>query len=89
VQTPYRGMLTLYDFENLSFYEKAQYLWDNGLYLSDRTYSQFRITLYYLDDYFAEVMYNRVGNKIISIASFDHKAVLLKYADEIDLKDLF
>ena len=82
-------MLTLDDFESLSFYEKAQYLWDHGLYLSDRTYSQFRITLYYMDDYFAEVMYNRIGNKIISIASFDHKSILLKYADEIELKDLF
>lgn len=82
-------MITNNDFENLSFYDKAQHIWDHGLYLSERTYSQFRITLYYLDNYFAEVMYNRIGNKIISIASFDHKSILLKYADEIELKDLY
>lgn len=82
-------MLTLNDFEDLSFYEKAQYLWDHGTYLADRTYSQFRITLYHIDDFFAEVMYNRIGNKIISIASYEHKGILNKYVEEVSLPDLF
>ncbi|MEM6840975.1 MAG: hypothetical protein AAF944_27725 [Bacteroidota bacterium] len=82
-------MLSLNEFDDLSFYDKAQYLWDYGTYIADRTYSQFRITLYHVDDFFVEVMYNRIGNKIISIASYQHRSILNKYVEEVSLPDLF
>ena len=82
-------MLSLKDFDDLPFYDKAQHLWDHGTYLADRTYSQFRITLYHLDDFYAEVMYNRIGNKIISLASYEHRSILNKYVEEVSLPDLF
>ncbi len=82
-------MVTIQEFDRLTFSEQADYTLIHGNFIMDRRFSNYRTDLYHLQHYFVEVLYNHVKNTIIGIISLPEKAVYQKYPDHISLEALF
>jgi hypothetical protein len=70
--------MTLYQFIGLDTNEQAEHIWQ-GTYLAMRTEEHYRILLYKLDDFFAEVFYNSDKNEISHIKGFRSRSLLMPY----------
>ena len=60
-------MLTPQQLLLLPFNERAQNIWDHGQFAGNALHKGFRTNLYWMGNYYAEVIYNDVENKIEDI----------------------
>lgn len=65
--------------------EKATYTWKYGTYLACRTMGVFTINLYYVDDFFTEIYFNRKSNKVGWIKSYRNTICFEPYLDTIEI----
>jgi hypothetical protein len=60
-------MLSLTEMMFLTLQEKAQYVWNNGRYCRSRRENRFRINLYWMGNFYAEVWYDNEKNQILDV----------------------
>lgn len=77
--------ITLYEFNILPDNEKADTVWENGVFLLNRVVEGNAINLYSLNDFYVEIWYDQPNNKIIKIRSFKSTNPLDPYLDDISL----
>ncbi|MBW6491967.1 MAG: hypothetical protein K0B15_12320 [Lentimicrobium sp.] len=75
----------IYDFNILSNDDKADILWDRGVFMMNRSEDGFDINLYSLDDFFVEAWYNPEANVIEKFRTFKSLNPLEPYLDRIKL----
>lgn len=80
--------MTLYDFKKLSDFEQAQAVW-NGTFLAHREEGLFRVILYQIDSFYAEVYYQKEQNIISHFRTFTTTRLLDPYLEQIDLAGKF
>ena len=75
----------LYQFNIMDENEKAQTLWDNGTFLTNKSDNLKSVNLYSLGDFYVEVWYDKPQNRITQIRSFKSINNLSPYLDDIEL----
>ena len=65
--------------------EKASYTWKYGTFLATRTMGVFTINLYFVDDFYTEIYFNRKKNEIGWINSFKDDRCFEPYLEVIEL----
>jgi hypothetical protein len=78
----------LYDYMILSETEQWNDLWANGSYLTNHIEPERKFNLYALYDFFVEVEYDTIKNKILGKAHFKTGLTLDKYAGSVDINIL-
>lgn len=79
--------MTLYEFNILSFEEKQAVVWSDADFIDNYTPSFGEIeycSLYGIDKFYVELVYNPRVNKLTDIKSFKTSKELEKYLPEID-----
>lgn len=68
---------------------KANFLWDNGVYVDERvSYNKYLIKIYSLIDFYVEVYYSLEDNKIEDIYAIETDEDWEGFLKVIDLQDL-
>ncbi len=80
--------MTLQEFIHGSQSERAVWTWQEGLFLADRSWQEYRVCLYHMGEFFAEVYYQRVTHQVNLIMSFKNPELLMPYQDQINLPDI-
>jgi hypothetical protein len=60
-------MLSSYQLSLLPLNEQVQYVWDHGKFVGNSIHKGFPTNLYWMGNYYAEVVYNDVENRIEDI----------------------
>ena len=81
-------MLGLYEYNALPEVDKANICWNEGTYLTLRTEGQYKINLYSLYNFFVEMWYDPVENKITKLRTFSSRHQLGDYLDNLDIEKL-
>ena len=74
--------MTLYEFNTLSFKDKQAAVWEQGSFIENKSVERGRLehlSLYGIDKFFVELVYNRDTNKIVEVLSFKTGKYLEKY----------
>lgn len=77
--------MTLYEFNSLLLNKRSEYIWNNGTFIGTRSIDHFKINLYHTKEFFAEIWYDTIDNKIENIKSFTSKAALEPYLELIKI----
>ena len=72
-------------FDNSEFQQRSICLFQEGEFISNRTYYNHIVTLYSLNGYFVEVHYEPDSNTIDLIESVRDEKVLERYLDNISI----
>ncbi|PVY38405.1 hypothetical protein C8E01_117105 [Pontibacter virosus] len=84
--------MNLYEFNSiLSLNDRAQAVWDEGQFLSNRLDGEYKVCLYYMGDFFAEVWVSSCDSdsSICHVRAFKSRRLLEPYLSPIDLSTLF
>jgi hypothetical protein len=81
-------MIEIYEFMALELNERANYLWEFGVYIMAREEGEFKINLYRVNTYYVEVFYSAKDNEIVIIKPFKSINALSPYLNLIDLNTL-
>ena len=82
--------MTAEKFNSLITDSKANFLWDNGVYVDERiSYNKYLIKIYSLVDFYVEVYYCIEDNKIEDIYAIETDEDWEGFLKYINLKDLF
>ena len=76
--------MTIYEFAKLTEDEKATATW-NGTFLAHREQENIKYALYAIEDFFIEVTYEKIGNKILDFHPSKTNRLLDSYIKEIKL----
>lgn len=71
-------MLTVFDFNELTFNEKAEAVW-KGSYLADREEEGRTVQLYSLGAFYVELFYDPSANEIAGFHAFTSRNLLVPY----------
>ena len=82
-------MVTIDKFNKLSLDEKAWHIWNCAAFLHVREDKNLRYNLFYLNNYYVELIYNSEDNEIEKIRAFFTPALLTPYLDAINISDLY
>jgi len=88
---PIIGMLediTLYEFNSLAEFEKAECLWEYGVHVSERFDDTYGYILYQINNFYVEAKYDCQNNTIVKFTSFSTTTKLEPYLSDIDINDL-
>lgn len=80
----------IYEFQMLSTSEKADYLWEMGIFLETALEKGKKYQLYSLIDFYVEVEYDPKENKIKDFRPFRSQRAIAfeKYLEQLDLSKL-
>ena len=81
-------MVTIDKFNRLSLDEKAWYIWNGAAYLHVREDEKYRYNLFYMNNYYVELLYNINDNEIEKIRAFFSHSFLTPYLETIELDEL-
>ncbi|GIV32778.1 MAG: hypothetical protein KatS3mg031_0313 [Chitinophagales bacterium] len=82
--------MTAARFNRLMMDAKANFLWDNGVYVGERvSYNKYLIKIYSLMDFYVEVYYGMEDNKIEDIYAIETEEDWEGFLKTIDLRELF
>ncbi len=76
--------MTLYDYKMLSEDEQWDTLWDKGKFLANLKIIDKSFSLYAIDKFFVEVVYDAEQNTITEVRSFKTGHLLDKYSVNFD-----
>jgi hypothetical protein len=71
--------MKLYDYKTLSEDEQFNAVWNDGTYIDTFIHGNIKINLYAINNFFVEIYYDAVLNKIIDKKHFKHGELLDKY----------
>jgi hypothetical protein len=60
-------MQTILQLQQLSLNEQAQYIWDHGTFVESKTELDMSLSLYWMDTFYAEVIYDNAANTIVEV----------------------
>ena len=80
--------ITITEFNELTLDEKAWYLWHGATFLHVYENSQYRVNLFYLNNYYIELWYHMKGNKVDQIRAFKSMSLLEPFLKNIQLDGL-
>jgi hypothetical protein len=80
--------LSLYEFNTLPQQQQFQYVWDKGVFLTNRIEDGSRFNLYTVGDFYVEVRYATADDMIKGIRTFRTTKPLDGFLDEISLSDV-
>jgi hypothetical protein len=78
---------SLYDFNILSFEDKQAAVWEFGSFIENKPIENGTLeylSLYGIDKFYVELVYNRDTNKIVEVHSFKTGKYLEKYLPNIE-----
>lgn len=78
----------IYEFTLMPTDEQANYLWDNGEYITHSIREGMRYQLHVLSNFYVEVTYDSTENCIVDLKSFKTSRLLEPYLSHIDIGDL-
>ncbi|MFD2514975.1 hypothetical protein ACFSRY_13945 [Pontibacter locisalis] len=78
--------MNLYQFNTYSVAARLEIIWEHGSLLAYRCRRGYRIALYNLGSFFAEIWYNPENEYIALVRGFQSNKVLETYVPKIDLK---
>jgi hypothetical protein len=78
----------LYDYIKLNMNEKANMLWDEGIFIDKYIDLSIITNLYYLHNFYVEVVLSNSNGRITEITPFKKGERLDKYLGHVDLKEL-
>ena len=81
-------MVSIDKFNKLSLDEKAWYIWNGAVFLHVHEDKKFRYNLFYMNNYYVELLYNNENNEIEKIRAFFSDSFLSPYLENIDIKEL-
>ena len=76
------------DYIKLNLNDKANLLWDEGLFIDKYIDLSIITNLYYLHNFYVEVVLSNVNGRITEITPFKKGNRLEKYITQVDLKEL-
>lgn len=82
-------MVQINKFNKLTLEEKAWYIWNSATFLHSREDSEFRYNLFYLNNYYVELLYNIQGNEVDKIRAFFSSTFITAYLENISLEELY
>lgn len=82
-------MITLNDFQVLSFDKKCNFITVFGDYMLYRVEGEKKYYLYAMEGFYVEVCYLPKKGKVAEITPFIAKSNLDAYAESVDISDLF
>ena len=78
--------MDLYEFNQLPQRHKANFVWNNAVFLTNRTDENGRkVNLYHTDKFFVEVYYNPKANAIVKFRAFNSTNCLEPYLESIEI----
>lgn len=77
--------ITLYEFNSLTKNEKVEVLCECAVYLGERPDAVFRIVLYQINNFYIEVKYDTLNNRIKEFQLFISTKLLEPYLKQIDI----
>lgn len=80
--------LGIYEFVRMKDDERANYLWDNGSFVTSIKEGGFKLILYVLSDFYVEVKYDTSTNEIIELKPFRTAKKLESYLEKLNLNEL-
>jgi hypothetical protein len=81
--------MTLYQFKVLELNEQAQATWELGEHVAVRMTATYKILLWVVEDFYVEMFYNYIDNKIEKIRSYRNPELLRPYLSQIDISSAF
>ncbi len=78
----------MHDYIKLNMNDKANLLWDEGLFLDKYIDLDIITNLYYLNNFYVEVVLSNTNGRISEITPFKKGNRLEKYLKAVDLKEL-
>jgi hypothetical protein len=82
-------VITSTSYNSLTFDEKVEVLWSRGRLLIANKFKKFDRSLYAVDNFFVEVLYNKKDENIQEIKLVDNKKKLKFYIKQINIRSLF
>jgi len=76
------------EFQKLTIYRQVEMLFEKGQHVLNRIYLFYNVHLYTLSDFYAEIWYRQVDNKIERVVLLDESDVLDLYDNQIGLSDI-
>ena len=80
--------MTLDEFRLMNLNDQAETTWNMGVLLGHREEGVHNMILYRINDFFAEIYYDRDMNEITGIKSFVSDELLQPYLDRINIDEL-
>ncbi len=81
-------MVAFDKFNSMPVDEKAWYVWNNSVFLIAREDDHFRYNLFYLNNYYVEIIYSFRTGEIEKIRAFFSETLLQDYLSEINISSL-
>ena len=81
--------MTLDEFTLLNEAKQAEALIDHGTFIAERTYKNFDIFLYQIDNFYVEIYHNLNYNMMQGMRSFADDDALEPYLESIDISCLY
>lgn len=81
--------ITCADFGQLAEEAQTNLIWESGVFLARRDKGYYKILLFQLEGFYAEVWYHAHFNVLIKVESFSDTDLLEPYFDKIELAGLF
>ena len=81
--------MTLDEFTLLDEPRQAEALIDHGIFIAERTYKNFDIFLYQIDNFYVEIYHNLNFNVMQGMRSFEDFDALEPYLEAIDISCLY
>ncbi|MBI9033627.1 MAG: hypothetical protein JEZ03_04050 [Bacteroidales bacterium] len=77
------------EFDKLTLEKRTHIVFNDGFEVMDRIFLFYQIRLYSLNDFYVEIWYRQIGNKVDKVESLDINDVTHLYGKEIDISGLF
>ena len=82
-------MITLTDFQELPFDKKCDFITVFADYLVYLEKDDRKYYLYYMEDFFVEVCYAPLENRVVGITAFENLDRLESYLEPVDISDMY
>ena len=80
--------MTLYQYKALDQTDQACVLWNKGVFLGERSNTEYTIALYPVEGFYVEVFYHQEKNSIERLRSFRSVYQLRPYLEKISVQEL-
>jgi len=80
--------MKLHSLGQMSELEQADLIMENGVLIGKRTDGFYKILLFQVNAFYAEIYYHSHFNVIIKIKTFSHTEALEPYLSQIEISDL-
>lgn len=81
--------MQIQQFQNLELHAQTCLAWRKGIHVAYRTEGEFYMSLYRLENFYAELVYHTSSDGVIAVNCFECEDQLQSYLEEIDISSVF